>query len=131
MIDHLGISVADYSKSKLFYKTVLAALGYDYIMEVTPEIVGKEYWACGFGKDHHPYFWINTDGSDNKGTHIAFKARTRQEVDAFYRVAIAAGAKDNGPPGVRAHYHDHYYAAFILDFDGCNIEAVCHTPENS
>jgi catechol 2,3-dioxygenase-like lactoylglutathione lyase family enzyme len=129
VIDHLGISVSNYKKSKAFYEKVLATLGYHFIMEVTPDIVGKNYWACGFGVDHHPSFWVNTGGTNNHGMHIAFKAAGRAQVDAFYRAAIAAGAKDNGAPGLRTHYHEHYYGAFVLDLDGCNIEAVCHAPE--
>ena len=79
--------------------------------------------------DGKPDFWISGGGALNKPVHVAIHARDRATVDAFYRAAIAAGGRDNGPPGIRAHYHPNYYGAFVLDPDGHNIEAVCHTPE--
>ena len=73
-------------------------------------------------------FWINEGGAQKPTLHIAFAAQSRAQVDAFYHAALKAGAKDNGAPDLRPHYHEHYYGAFVLDFDGNNIEAVCHTP---
>jgi catechol 2,3-dioxygenase-like lactoylglutathione lyase family enzyme len=84
--------------------------------------------AAGFGANGKPDFWIGGEGGLNKPVHIAIMAKDRAAVDAFYRTAIAAGAKDNGPPGIRAHYHPNYYGAFVRDADGNNIEAVCHAP---
>jgi predicted lactoylglutathione lyase len=81
-----------------------------------------------------PDFWLGDGSGDGSGdvgtrTHVALAAESRATVRAFYEAAIAAGAQDNGPPGLRPHYHEHYYAAFVLDPDGHNIEAVCHAPE--
>ena len=124
MIDHTGVSVANVAKSKAFYRTALAPLGYELVME----------WEtfAGFGVPPKPDFWIG-EGMPNSPpnsppVHVAFRADTRAHVDAFYRAAIAAGGKDNGAPGLRPHYHANYYGAFVLDPDGHNIEAVCHAP---
>jgi catechol 2,3-dioxygenase-like lactoylglutathione lyase family enzyme len=84
--------------------------------------------ACGFGTGGKPDFWIGGEGGLNKPVHIAIAAKDRATVDAFYQAALAAGARDNGAPGIRAHYHPNYYGAFVLDPDGHNIEAVCHAP---
>jgi len=126
MIDHVGIEVADYRRSRAFYEKALAPLGYGVAMEVTREMSGG-YEGCGFGPPDRPHFWIGKGGRDpSRGTHIAFAARDRAQVDAFHAAALAAGAQDNGAPGLRPHYHPHYYGAFVLDPDGHNIEAVCH-----
>jgi catechol 2,3-dioxygenase-like lactoylglutathione lyase family enzyme len=119
MIDHIGIEITDLARSKAFYTAALAPLSYELIME----------WQtfAGFGEKKKPDFWIGV-GSPDKKIHVAFRAPTRKIVDAFYAAAIAAGGKDNGAPGVRPHYHEHYYGAFVLDPDGHNIEAVCHEP---
>ncbi len=81
----------------------------------------------GYGRDH-PSFWINEDGPQKPAVHIAFAAETRADVDAFYAAAIAAGGHDNGAPGLRPQYGETYYAAFVRDLDGNNIEAVCNAP---
>jgi len=129
MIDHLGFKVADYDRSLRFYKDVLAPLGYGLVMEVTPEMTGTDSRHAGFGKDRKPDFWIGTGGEPTRnGLHLAFVANDRAAVDAFYAAALNAGAKDNGPPGIREHYHPNYYGAFVIDPDGHNIEAVCHAP---
>jgi len=126
VLDHIGIPVSDYATSKSFYERALAPLGIALVMEVTPEQTGSDY-AGGFGAQGKPYFWIARD--DAKGrTHVAFVAARRADVDAFHRAALAAGGRDNGAPGLRPHYHENYYGAFVLDPDGHNIEAVCHTP---
>ena len=75
-----------------------------------------------------PFFWIGEGERLGGHVHVAFVATSREAVDAFYRAALAAGGKDNGPPGLRPHYHANYYGAFVLDLDGNNIEAVCHAP---
>ena len=95
-------------------------------MEVTAEQTGGDP-ACGFGSNGKPYFWIGPGKAAR--AHIAFVAETRRDVDSFYKMALAAGARDNGAPGLRPHYHPDYYGAFVLDPDGHNIEAVCHAPE--
>ncbi|MDX3968140.1 MAG: VOC family protein [Bradyrhizobium sp.] len=128
MIDHLGISVSDYQRAKAFYTTALAPLGYSLIMEVTAEQTGHAA-AAGFGAGGKPDLWFGAEGAMNKPVHIAIAAKDRAAVDAFYEAAIAAGGRDNGPPGIRPHYHPNYYGAFVLDPDGHNIEAVCHAPE--
>ena len=127
MLDHVGYAVRDFEKSKAFYVAALAPLGCGVIMEVTREMTGGEAHA-GFGKDK-PDFWIGEGKTKVTGVHLAFKAKTRAAVDAFYAAAIAAGGKDNGKPGLRPHYHEHSYGAFVFDPDGNNVEAVCHAPE--
>ena len=129
MIDHLGISVSDYKQSKAFFLGVLATLGHECIMEVTPEMTGGDSWHAGFGSNKKTSFWVSSAGTVCASMHIAFTASSRAEVDAFYQAALAAGGKDNGVPGLRTHYHPNYYGAFILDLDGHNIEAVCHQAE--
>jgi catechol 2,3-dioxygenase-like lactoylglutathione lyase family enzyme len=129
MLDHVGVSVTDYSRSKAFYEKALAPLGIGLVMEVTPEETGGTSHA-GFGHGGKPFFWIGDAPSGSTGrVHVAFAAPDRRTVDAFHAAAIAAGGVDNGPPGLRAHYHPAYYGAFVLDPDGHNIEAVCHRPE--
>ena len=127
MIDHLGIPVGDFGRSRTFYDTALAPLGAKRLMDVTAEMTGNEEHA-GFGIQK-PDFWISSGGTSAGPLHIAFQAADRASVRAFYEAAIAAGGRDNGAPGLRPHYHPNYYGAFILDPDGHNIEAVCHLPE--
>jgi len=127
MIDHIGFAVADFSRSRDFYVKVLAPLGFVPVMDVTREQSGS-YEGTGFGAPGRSQFWIGTGDTHDGKMHIAFAATSRAAVDAFYRAAIAAGARDNGPPGVRSNYHPNYYGAFVFDPDGHNIEAVCHAP---
>ena len=129
MIDHIGFAVSDYAKSKRFYELALAPLGYTLIMEVGGEHTESKSPAAGFGADGKPDFWIGGEGGLDKPVHVAIVAKDRATVDAFHRAALAAGAKDNGAPGLRPHYHPNYYGAFVRDPDGHNIEAVCHKPE--
>lgn len=128
MIDHIGFAVSDYEKSKAFYTQALAPLGYVLIMEVAAEGNPSGAPAAGFGEGGKPDFWIGGEGKLEKPLHVAIVAKDRASVDAFHRAALAAGGKDNGEPGLRPHYHPNYYAAFVFDPDGHNIEAVCHTP---
>ncbi len=128
MIDHIGFSVSDFDRAKEFYVRALAPLGFSVVMEVTKEQNGY-FDSAGFGSGGKPDLWISANGGLNKPVHIALAAKDRATVDAFYAAAIAAGGQDNGPPGIRAHYHPNYYAAFVRDPDGHNIEAVCQTPE--
>lgn len=128
MLDHIGFPVSDYARSRAFYAEALKPLGIALVMEVTAEQTGGGNHA-GFGEPGRPFFWIG-DGRAPTGTcHVAFAAASRAGVDAFYEAALAAGARDNGGPGLRPHYHPDYYGAFVLDPDGNNIEAVCHRPE--
>jgi len=127
MIDHLGIAVRDHAESKAFYLAALAPLGIGVQMNVSKEESGAPSDYTGFGANGKPFFWIG-EGPIATGMHLALVAQTRRQVDEFYREALAAGAKDNGPPGIRAHYHPNYYGAFVIDPNGVNLEAVCHTP---
>ena len=127
MIDHLGFSVSDFPRAKASYERALAPLGYVLVKEVTAKESGQP--AAGFGSGGKPDFWIAGEGRLEKPVHVAIVAMDRATVAAFHRAALAAGGKDNGGPGLRPHYHPNYYAAFVLDPDGHNIEAVCHTPE--
>lgn len=126
MIDHVGFPVADYEQAKSFYQEALAPLGYTLLMEVGQS--ENESLAAGFGADDKPDFWIGGEGGLNRPLHVAITTKERAAVDAFYKAALAAGGKDNGPPGLRPIYHANYYAAFVFDPDGHNIEAVCHAP---
>jgi catechol 2,3-dioxygenase-like lactoylglutathione lyase family enzyme len=127
MIDHIGLAVSDMERSKAFYSNALKLLGIGVVMEVSAKQTGSDAHA-GFGKENKGFFWIGTGSRPKGGAHVAFTAQTRAEVDSFYRAALAAGGRDNGPPAPRPHYHKHYYGAFVLDPDGNNIEAVCHRP---
>lgn len=128
MIDHLGINVADFDASKAFYDKAMAPLGASLLYMVPLEYTGGEK-VGGYGRDR-PVFWLQ-EGKDGQKAHqhVAFTARSRAEVDAFHAAALAAGGKDNGGPGLRPHYHENYYGAFVFDPDGNNVEAVCHVPE--
>jgi catechol 2,3-dioxygenase-like lactoylglutathione lyase family enzyme len=126
-LDHIGINVSDYARSKAFYEIALAPLGIGLVMEY-----GK---AAGFGREKKPDFWVGEGKTSFQKPeqlapitpiHVCFAARSREEVDAFHAAAVAAGGRDNGPPGIRAEYHPRYYGAFIIDPDGHNIEAAIH-----
>ncbi|GGC20513.1 VOC family protein [Pseudoduganella buxea] len=130
MIDHTGVIVADFPASRAFYEKALAPLGFSKVMELGPEITGA-FHTAGFGEAPKPEFWISSASagkSAGASVHIAFRVTSRAQVDAFHAAALAAGARDNGAPGLRPHYHPNYYGAFVLDPDGHNIEAVCHEP---
>ncbi|MBA3542663.1 MAG: VOC family protein [Deltaproteobacteria bacterium] len=123
MIDHIGIQVTDLDKSIAFYAKALAPLGYTVLM--------KHPGFAGLGIGQKPDVWLGTP--DTMGgsktisrVHVAIVAKGRAIVREFYEAAIAAGGKDNGAPGLRPQYHEHYYGAFVLDPDGHNVEAVCH-----
>jgi catechol 2,3-dioxygenase-like lactoylglutathione lyase family enzyme len=120
VIDHIIVGVDDLEVSKTFYEQALAPLGTEVVMAMPH--------GAGFGKDGKPAFWI-VDRETSGPLHVAFASPDRETVDAFHAAAIAAGGRDNGPPGLRAHYHPSYYGAFVYDPDGNNIEAVCHRPE--
>ncbi len=128
MIDHTGLVVRDFERSKSFYRQALAPIGYQLLMELPAAVTGHTDVA-GFGEPPKPDFWISRGTPNQPPIHIAFRVNTRAEVDAFHRAALAAGGTDNGAPGLRPHYHPDYYGAFVHDPDGHNIEAVCHAPE--
>lgn len=119
MLDHIGLRTTRLKEMFAFYEAVLAPLGYSKQMDFGV--------AAGFGKDGELPFWIG-EGPGTSSVHLAIAAPSRADVDAFYEAALANGAKDNGPPGLRPQYHENYYAAFVLDPDDNNLEAVCHAP---
>lgn len=121
IIDHITLLVADYAQSRAFYLRALEPLGIGIATEFKD--------ACGFGRDGKGEFWLGTGARPQLPMHIAFAADTRAQVDAFYAAALAAGAADNGAPGIRAHYHADYYGAFVIAPGGHNIEAACHKPQ--
>src|SRR4051812_46474666 len=140
MIDHIGLKIVDAERSRIFYEAALAPLGIGLVMRVSADQTGG-ITHYGFGSAGKPCFWIDdgasvgegvgegagegADKSGGKGAHVAFAVDMRAEVDAFHAAAIAAGGRDNGPPGLRLDYAPDYYAAFVFDPDGNNIEAVC------
>lgn len=127
MIDHTGVSVSDYARSKAFYQQALAPIGYTLLAEFPAAMTGSVDVA-GFGEAPKPDFWISGGTPNQPPIHVAFRVGSRAIVEAFHRAALAAGGTDNGGPGLRPHYHPNYYGAFVLDPDGHNIEAVCHDP---
>lgn len=118
MLDHVGFGISDFARSKRFYVAALAPLGFSLLAEGTE-------WAM-IGKDGAGRFWFGIHSTIARPVHVAFLAGSQTEVGAFHAPALASGGGDNGAPGFRAHYHPNYYAAFVLDPDGNNIEAVCH-----
>jgi len=131
MLDHISLPVSDFRRARAFYDAALAPLGYERAMEFEHGGHG----GVGYGAQGKPTFWVGAPLENappvtpQPGFHVAFVARDRAAVDAFYGAALAAGGADNGAPGLRPHYHPHYYGAFVLDPDGHHIEAVCHRPE--
>ena len=121
ILDHIGLAVRDFARSRTFFRRALAPLGIETVLE-------GEGWAM-LGKDGRPQFWFGVHGIPPGPIHVAFTADSREQVRAFHRAALAAGGRDNGAPGIRAKYHPNYYGAFVFDPDGHNIEAVCHKPE--
>jgi catechol 2,3-dioxygenase-like lactoylglutathione lyase family enzyme len=118
MFDHLTLTVRDIEKSKSFYRAALAPLGCDVRMEFGT--------MCGIGPAGKPGLWLKPGDPPTTPMHLAFSSGDRPAVDSFYAAALAAGATDNGPPGLRPDYHPTYYAAFVIDPDGHNVEVVCH-----
>lgn len=124
ILDHIGFGVNDFETSRAFYLAALRPLGGEIIME------GEETSGCGFGRSGKPELWLyRAKKAPSTPLHLAFVAESRADVQAFYKAALAAGGRDNGAPGLREHYHPAYYAAFVRDPDGHNVEAVCHKPE--
>lgn len=124
VIDHVGLKVTDFERALDFYREVLATLGMDLLADFT---VGRDRHA-GFGRGR-PSFWISSGKTARGDAHVAFTAASRAEVEAFHAVALSLGGRDNGAPGLRAHYHPNYFGAFVIDTDGHNIEAVSHGAE--
>jgi catechol 2,3-dioxygenase-like lactoylglutathione lyase family enzyme len=120
VIDHLGVGVRDYEESRSFYERALATLGIELVAEID-----ADNRAAGYGRGGRDDFWIH-EGRPLGRMHVAFEAASQEQVDAFHAAALEAGARDNGTPGIRPEYSDSYYAAFVLDPNGNNIEAVFH-----
>jgi catechol 2,3-dioxygenase-like lactoylglutathione lyase family enzyme len=127
MIDHITFGVSDFARSTRFYDAAFAPLDMKRLFDVPPEH-SDGVQVTGYG-DTRPWFWIAEQDATRGKLHVALQAANRTAVDAFYQAALAAGGRDNGAPGPRPHYHPHYYGAFVLDPDGHNIEAVCHSAE--
>ncbi len=124
-LSHVGIPVSDAARSKSFYEAALAPLGMKVTMEVGPDQTESGGTAIGFGSEgQNGLFWIGDNETVGQGVHVAFEAESRDQVHAFYDAALKAGGRDNGAPGPRPHYGPNYYAAFVYDPDGANIEAV-------
>jgi catechol 2,3-dioxygenase-like lactoylglutathione lyase family enzyme len=128
MIDHTGVVVSDFDRSKSFYQAALAAIGYALVTEFSSGGTGPTDVA-GFGEAGQADFWIGQGTPNRPALHVAFRVGSRAAVAAFHAAALQAGGQDNGAPGLRPHYHADYYGAFVLDPDGHNIEAVCHEPQ--
>jgi catechol 2,3-dioxygenase-like lactoylglutathione lyase family enzyme len=118
VIDHLTVGVSDLARSRDFYARALVPLGFAEIGEGASEVE--------FGLEDADDFAISTEYATGAPVHVAFAADRREQVDAFYAAALAAGGRDNGAPGLRPEYSGDYYAAFVLDPDGHNVEAVYH-----
>lgn len=132
MIDHVTLHVSDFGRSLDFYRAALKPLGYAVIMHLTREQIPVLPMSegAGLGVAGKPDLWLRAaDGGPVVPTHIAIRAGNRAAVDAFHAAALAAGGTDHGAPGLRTQYHPNYYGAFVLDPDGYNLEAVCHSPE--
>src|SRR5260370_7308061 len=127
MIDHTGLDVSDAARSRRFYEEALAPLGYKVLMEVPVEFTGGAV-VLGFGVPPKPDFWLHQGHPQKPRLHVAFRADTRALVDAFYRAALAVGGKDNGPPGLRPHYHEETYRPLVPDPHGHTTHPPSHHP---
>ena len=127
MIDHLGVVVRDHATSTAFYRAALAPVGYSKVVDVPGGFDGAGA-TTGFCHEDGSDVWIRAGAPPTAPLHLAFRASSRADVDAFHAAALAAGGRDNGAPGLRPKYHANYYGAYVLDPDGHNLEAVCHDP---
>ena len=123
MFDHIGLAVSDYARSKAFYTQALAPTGHSKVVEIMMD--GGRKPGAGFCHEDGSDLWIS-QGEPTRPIHLAWRVASRAAVDAFHAAAPAAGGRDNGAPGLRPQYPPNYYAAYVLDPDGHNIEAVCH-----
>ena len=128
MIDHMAFEVSNLDATQAFYDKALAPLGYKRLMD-TPKTNEEGVRYLGWGDPLETDIWMSEGARSVPRLHIAFRADNHQQVRDFYTAALAAGGTHNGKPGLRPHYHANYYAAYVLDPDGHNIEAVCHTPQ--
>lgn len=124
VINHVEVGVSDVEASRRFYEAALAPLGLSLVISVEPARTTRGTARYGFGRDGYPSFWIHGEAGARLPIHTAFTAANHEQVNEFHACALANGGKDNGAPGIREHYHSRYYAAYVLDPDGNNIEAV-------
>lgn len=125
VINHIELPVTDVEASRRFYEAALKPLGLALIMSIDPARTAHGGARYGFGRDGYPSFWIHQEAGATLAVHVAFTAGDRGSVDVFHAIGLAHGGADNGGPGVRERYHPRYYAAYLFDPDGNNIEAVC------
>jgi catechol 2,3-dioxygenase-like lactoylglutathione lyase family enzyme len=128
VIDHIELAVTDVEASERFYLAALAPLGLELVIAIPPARTRTGTRRAGLGNNGYPSLWLHGGERIGEGTHLALAAGSRKEVDDFHRAALAAGGLDNGPPGIRHHYHDSYYAAYVLDPNGINLEVVFQGP---
>ena len=123
-LDHLNLMVADVARSRAFYEPLLAPHGY---------VVNRDFGdvAVGFGSGPYAVLALVRTRTPVQPIHLAFRLQSRAEVNRFFETALSLGASANGAPGLRPHYHESYYAAFVIDPDGHNLESVCHLPEDA
>jgi catechol 2,3-dioxygenase-like lactoylglutathione lyase family enzyme len=130
MIDHMSTYATDFAATRAFYDASLPTLGFtvqaEFVLEQDPDHPNRH--VCGFGPAGKPVFWVIEVRQAATPRHVAFSAPDRDAVARFYEAGLAAGGADHGAPGLRPEYHEHYFGAFVLDPDGNNVEAVCHTP---
>jgi catechol 2,3-dioxygenase-like lactoylglutathione lyase family enzyme len=127
IINHIELPVGDVETSRRFYEAALKPLGLSLVVSIDPARIANGRARHGFGRDGYPSLWFHEDTGSHLPVHVAFTAGDRKAVDAFHETARAHGGSDNGAPGIRERYHPRYYAAYVLDPDGNNIEAVCQT----
>jgi catechol 2,3-dioxygenase-like lactoylglutathione lyase family enzyme len=131
MIDHIGLAVSDAARSADFYDALLGAIGISRLRSHDPGESDSGGTAHGYGRGDDAFFWIGDGEAVGEGSHVAFRVENRAMVHAFHAAGLAAGGRDRGGPGLRPHYGPTYYAAFILDPDGINVEAVCYAADGS
>jgi catechol 2,3-dioxygenase-like lactoylglutathione lyase family enzyme len=127
LIDHIEIPVSNADAARKFYEAALRPLRVTCVLSVSADHSASGTMRHGLGSDGYPRLWLHDGEAAPGGVHLAFTAPDRATVDAFHAAAMAAGGRDNGLPGIRTRYHPSYYAAFVFDLDGNNVELVCQT----
>lgn len=127
ILDHIEFAVADAERSRRFYEGALRPFGMAVVIRVGPERSRTGGVRYGIGRDGYPSIWFHDGEAPGTPIHLALATTGRDVVDAFHHSALAAGGTDNGAPGIRERYHPNYYAAFVFDPDGNNIEAICQS----
>ncbi len=126
-LDHVTLSVEDLPRARDFYRRLLEPIGLEIVAEVPASVADVP--VVGFGIGRKGAFWLAESGRQTPAFHVCFRAPSRAAVRAFHEAGMAAGGSDHGAPGIREEYHPAYYAAFVLDPEGHNVEAVCFEPE--